>query len=120
MEHVIIAGGVRDDDDGTPVLLDDVEILDWVENSQWKMVSVHLPVPMFALQLTASNDHLFVVGYCNAKHLDNHVYKLPIALITNSAKQLQCGSTRWVKLAKTTHWGSSLVTSLSPLIVFGG
>ena len=43
MEYVIVAGGARGDD--TPVVLDDIEILDWLENSQWKRISIHLPVP---------------------------------------------------------------------------
>ena len=121
MEYVIVAGGARGDN--TPVVLDDIEILDWVENSQWKRVAIHLPVPMFDIQLTVANDHLFVVGYINVNlNFDNHVYKLPVSLITDSANQLQCASTGWVELTQTTHWCSSLVTGLSSesLIVLGG
>ena len=119
MEYVIVAGGARGND--TPVVLDDIEILDWVENSQWKRVAIHLPVPMYDIQLTVSNDHLFVVGYINANlTFDNHVYKLPVSLITNSADQQQCPSTRWIEPTQTTHWYPSLVTGLSSLIVAGG
>ena len=118
IQYVIVAGGIKDD---TAVILDDIEVLDWLENSQWKRVAIHLPVPMCALELTAYDNHLFVVGYTNAGlNYDQHVYKLPVALITNSADQLQCASTGWVELAQTTHWGSSLVTGLSSLIVVGG
>ena len=119
MEYVIVAGGTRAGD--TPILLDDIEILDWLENSQWKKVAIHLPVPMCDLELTVANNHLFVVGYTNAGlNYDNHVYKLPVALITNSADQQQCASTGWVELTQTTHWYPSLVTGLSSLIVVGG
>ena len=101
MECVIVAGGVRGDDNN---LLDDIEILDWVENSQWTRVACHLPVPMYSLQLTTSNDHLFIVGYVTTGFSPRkHVYTLPVALITNSADQLQRASTRWVELAQTTH-----------------
>ena len=122
MEYVIAAGGIRDgNDDDTPVVLDDIEILNWEENLQWKRVSIHLPVPMYALQFTVSNDHLFVVGYNGADwYPDNHAYKLPVALITNPAKQLQYVSTKWIELAQTTHRVSSLASSSSPLIVLGG
>ena len=119
MEYVIVAGGARGDD--TLVVLDDIEILDWLENSQWKRVVIHLPAPMCGFQLTVANDHLFVVGYTNASwEYDKHVYKLPVTLITNPAHQQQCTFTRWVELTQTTHWGSSLVTGLSSLIVVGG
>ena len=118
MEYVIVAGGARGDD--TAVVQDDIEILDWVENSQWKRVSILLPVPMYELQFTIYNDHVFVVGYTNAMNYDKHVYKLPVTLITNSTDQQQCASTRWVELTQITHWGSSLLTGLSSLIVVGG
>ena len=120
MQYVIVAGGMIKGGD-TPVLLDDIDILEWEENAHWKRVAIHLPVPMYELQLTASNDYLFVVGYTNTdKQLDKHVYKLPIALITNSIDQQQCASTGWVELTQTTHWYPSLVTGLSSIMVFGG
>ena len=64
IQYVIVAGGIRDD---TAVILDDIEILDWVENSHWKRVAIVLPVPMCELRLTVSNDRLFIVGYTNVK-----------------------------------------------------
>ena len=115
LEYVIVAGGRGDD-----AILDDIEILDWIENSEWKKVSIHLPVPMCALQLTISDDNVFIVGYVNAKMNHNrHVYELPVTVITNSADQ-QCASTRWVEVGETIHWRSSVVTGLSPLTVVGG
>ena len=76
---------------------------------------------MFELQLTVSNDHLFVVGYSNVNKVYNKcVYKLPVTLITDSTDQQQCASTRWVELTQTTHWYPSLVTGLSSIMVFSG
>ena len=116
VEYAIVAGGARGDD--TPVVLDDIEILDWVENSQWKRVSMHLPVPMCNLKFTIVNDHVFVVGYVNADgYFDNHVYKLQVALITDPAEHT---STSWEELVPTVGWNSSLVTGLFQLIVIGG
>ena len=92
-----------------------------MESSQWKRIATHLPVPMYELQLTICNDHLFVVGYINANlNVDKRVYKLPVTLITDSADQEQRASTRWVELTQTTHRFPSLVTGLSSLIVVGG
>ena len=45
MENVIVAGGAKGDD--TPVVPDDIEILDWMENSQWKRVAIVLPVRLY-------------------------------------------------------------------------
>ena len=105
---------------GAPVELDDIEILDWVENAQWRKISIHLPVHMYDPQLAVSNDKVFVVGYIDAKmSSNNRVYELPVAVITNSTEQ-QCTSTRWVELGKTTHHSSSPITGLSSLMVVGG
>ena len=89
LEYVIVAGGVKGESaPGILDLSDDIEILDWVENSQWRKVSIHLPMPMFAPQLTVSNDKVFVAGYHDATMCSNkHAYELPVAIITNSAYQ---------------------------------
>ena len=119
MKYVIVAGGAKGDN--TLVILCDIEILDWLENYQWKRIPIHLPVPMCALQLTVSNNHLFVVGYANVNlNYDSHVYKLSVTLITNSTDQKQCAFTGWVELTQTSHWYPSLVTSLSSILVVGG
>ena len=119
-KYVIVAGGVKGDD--ISVVLNDIEILDWVENSQWKKISTHLPVPMYNLLLTVSNGCLFVVGYDSTDivHPDKHVYEFTVGEITNSAEQQQGISTRWVKLCQTTHKRSTLVTGLPSLIMAGG
>ena len=119
-KYVIVAGGGKGDDGDAPVVLDDIEILDWVENSQWKRASILLPVPMYSLQLTVCNDRIFVVGYSNADmYYDRHVYELPVTVIINSVDQ-QCASTRWVGLGETTYWCSCLINGLFPLTVVGG
>ena len=119
MEYVIVAGGIKDED--VSVLLNDIEILDWIENIQWKNISIHLPAPMFNLQLTISNDAVFIVGYTDVNfYFNKYVYELPVAVIMNSGEQ-QYASTRWVERDETTHWYTSLVTGLSSsVIVVGG
>ena len=42
---------------------DDIEVLDWMENSHWKKVFIKLLVPMHAFTPIISNDHLFIAGY---------------------------------------------------------
>ena len=115
MEYVIVAGGEIHDD-----VSNDIEILDWVENSQWKRISVRLPMPMYALQLTIFSDDLIIVGYANAG-FDRHVYNVPVSyLIATSSGLPQFAFTKWVKLTKTIHKGSYLVRGLFPLTVVGG
>ena len=68
LEHAIVAGGGRPtaEGDGTPVVQDDIEVLNWIENSHWRKVSIKLPVPMCAFTPTISDDQLLIVGYYGA------------------------------------------------------
>ena len=50
LEHVIVAGGGLDYSTCT-LTQDDIEVLNWIENSHWRKVSIKLPEPMFALYL---------------------------------------------------------------------
>ena len=125
LEHVIVAGGGRltAEDDDTPVVQDDIEILNWIENSHWRKVSIKLPVPMFAFIPTISDDHMLIVGYCGVDMLSySGAYKIPVANIIASIDQSHNGDTptKWTKLTATDHVYTALVPSSSPPVVVGG
>ena len=122
LEHVIVAGGARQkaEDDDTPVVQDDIEVLNWIENSHWRKVSIKLPVPMYGFMPTISDDHLLIVGYFGADKLYyNSAYKIPVANITTSIEQ-QHNSNKWTALTTANHWDTALVPSSSPPVVVGG
>ena len=125
LEHVIVAGGGRPtaEDDDTPVIQDDIEVLNWIENSHWRKVSIKLPVPMYAFTSTISDDHLIIVGYDGADMLlHNGAYKIPVANITSSIDQQHNSDTptKWTELIATDQYYASLVLSSSPPVVVGG
>ena len=125
LEHVIVAGGIRptDEDNDTPVVQDDIEIFNWIENSHWRKVSIKLPVPMFAFIPTISDNHLLIVGYSNRNMKGNTgAYKLPVAYITASIEQEHKidTPTEWTKLTKADHWCTYVIPSSSPPVVVGG
>ena len=125
LEHVIVAGGGRStaEDGDTSVVQDDIEVLNWIENSHWRKVSIKLPVPMYAFTPTISDDHLLIVGYNSATmRSDNSTYKIPVADITASIDQQHNSDThtKWTKLTITDHWRTALVPSSSPPVVVGG
>ena len=125
LEHVIVAGGGRPKgkDDDTPVIQDDIEVLNWVENSHWRKVSIKLPVPMYAFTPIVSDDHLFIVGYGDADLYEwNSAYKIPVANIIASIGQNYIGDTpyKWIELTAADHWHTALVPSLCPPVVVGG
>ena len=120
LEHVIVAGGGRpkDKDDDTSVIQDDIEVLNWVENSHWKKVSIKLPVPMYAFAPIVSDDHLLVVGYNSADMKTyNGAYKIPAATITASCDQQHNShtSTKWTELTVADRWYTALIPAHSHL-----
>ena len=130
LEHVIVAGGGRptaeDDDDGIPVALDNIEVLNWIENSRWREVSIKLPVPMWGFIPTIFDDHLLIVGYTGVDMKGyNNAYKIPIATITASNdQQYTCSklfkSTKWTQLTAADHLYTALVPNSSPPVIIGG
>ena len=122
LEHVIVAGGVKSVND-TPVVQDDIEILNWMKNSCWQKVSIKLPVPMAQFTPIISDDHLLIVGYvsANIRRIAN-AYKMPVDDITRSGDQQNTShtSTKWITMTNDTHWYTALVPSSSPPVVVGG
>ena len=125
LEHVIVAGGARPtaEDDDTPVVQDDIEVLNWIENSHWRKVSIKLPLPMFGFRFTISDDHMLIVGYGGADTRSyKGAYRIPVTNITASIDQQHNSDTptKWTELTTADHWCTALVTSSSPPVVVGG
>ena len=123
LQHVIVAGGVRStaEDDDTRVVQDDIEVLNWIENSHWRKVSIKLPVPMYSYTPTISDGDLIIVGYYGADmNSYNGAYKTSVANITTPNDQQLNSANKWTKLTATDHWCIALVPSLSLIVVVGG
>ena len=122
LHHVIVAGGLISTNKPQKVL-DDIEILDCIENSHWRMVCVKLPIPMWDLTTTTSGDHLLIVNYCDVDLLIcSDVYKIPVVNITGSVDQQRNSNApvKWTKLTSTDNWKPALVSGSSPPVIVGG
>jgi len=120
LEHVIVAGGGKFAN-YTPVVQDDIEVLNWMKNSHWQ--KVNLPVPMADVTPIITDDRLLIVGYgtANLRRATN-AYKIPVDDITRSGDQQQTSdtSTKWITMTNDTHRATTLVPSLSLPVVVGG
>jgi len=119
LEHVIVAGGVLDD----TTVQDDIEVLNWIENSHWRKVSINLPEQMYGITSIVADDHYVIVGYYGANIKPNKsTYTIPVDDITRSGDQQQTSATptKWVTMTQATHWYAALVPSSSPPVVVGG
>ena len=125
LEHVIVAGGGRPKakDDDTPVMQEDIEVLNWTENSHWRKVSIKLPKPMFGFTPIVYDDYLLIVSYYGADMRSyNGVHKIPVANIAASGDQQHKSDTptKWTELTIVDHWCTTLLPSSSPPVVVGG
>ena len=124
LEHVIVAGGRAGDD--TAVAQDDIEVLNWMENSRWKKVSINLPVPMWSFTPIIADDYLLIVGYSAGSAMKRYTgsYKIPIADITDDQQKNSSKSNKkkikWTTITSATHWSTALVPNSFPPMVVGG
>ena len=102
LEYVVVAGGGLDDN----IDHDDIEFLNWIENSHWRKVSIKLPVPMYGFIPTISDDHLIIVGHYGAGMMYyKSAYKIPVANITVSIDQQHNSDTptKWTELTTADY-----------------
>ena len=118
-EYVIVAGGTSGED--IKQVQDDIELLNWPENTGWRRVSITLPVPMYDISLTISDGHLIIVNYFSIDlRCYSTVHATPITDVTTSQYVNGIKSKDWVQLTTASHWAVALVPNSSPLTVLGG
>jgi len=127
-EHVIVAGGLCDENEENEedFVLDDIEILNWIENSHWRKVSACLPRPMWAFTPIIANGYLYIVGFYNSDRVfSKKVYNIMINDITESFySETKSNATdpacKWSKLT-STQWKNTAVVSIAcQPMTFGG
>ena len=117
-DHVIVMGGKSSPDTD----LDSIEVMNYHQQLQWKEVSLHLPVPMFAIKPTISGDYITIVGY-SSDYRYNTVYQTTTQEIISSLDQpLSTGAVtrQWQKLSSATHWNTATVPYSNPPVIIGG
>ena len=74
-DHVIVMGGKSSQD----TVLDSIEVMNYHQQLQWKEISVHLPVPMWAIKPTISGGDITIVGYIQGgTGYTTHYYQIPV------------------------------------------
>ena len=118
-DHVIVIGGKSSPD----TTLDSIEVMNYHDQLQWKEVSLHLPVPMYAIKPTISGDYITIVGYSHAGGRSSAYYQISTQEIISSLDQpLSTGAVtrQWQKLSVATHWDTATVPYSNPPVIIGG
>ena len=118
-DHVIVMGGGSSPDTD----LDSIEVMNYHQQLQWREVSLHLQVPMYAINPTISGDYITIVGYANDEGRDKGYYQISTEEIISSLDQpLSTGAVtrQWQKLSSATHWDTATVPYSNPPVIIGG
>ena len=116
-DHVIVMGGGSSEDTD----LDSIEVINYKHQLQWKEVSVHLPVPMFAIRPTISGDYITIVGY-DSDFTYKTTYQITTEEIISSLDQpLSTGAVtrQWKMMSSTTNWNTATVPYSNPTVIIG-
>ena len=118
LEYVIVLGGGVEDDEITA--LDTIEILNYVENLQWKEVSLCLPSPMQHIRPTIVDDQLYIMNYTFTRPM-REAYTIPVTSILQSFNRNNVkDSTHFTKLVAPVTFGAAVLTDFPMPLVFGG
>ena len=118
-DYVIVMGGMSSQE----VIHDSIEIMNYRHNLQWNEISIHLPVPMWAIKPTVSGDTLVIIGYSTADGRSNGCYQISTEEIISSLDQpvsSDAGYVQWKELSPSLHWNNALVPYSNPPVVIGG
>ena len=108
-DYVIVMGGGYDlhRDHNT------IEIMNYIEK-QWKLVPIHLPVPMYNITPTISGKLITIVGYSDyARH--TACYQIPVKHIVSPKDMFS-----WKPLHSTAQYNTAIIPYSDPPVIIGG
>ena len=117
-DYVIVMGGKSSPD----TILDNMEVMNY-HHLQWREVSAHLPVPMYAIKPTISGDNIIIVGYVSPRGCSHKYYQIPSEeLMLSFDQSLSPGAVpvQWKKLSAATHYETTTIPYSNPPVIIGG
>ena len=117
-DYVIVMGGKSSPD----TILDNMEVMNY-HYLQWREVSAHLPVSMWAIRPTISGDNINIVGYEQAGNCYNRCYQIPTEeLILSFDQSLSPGvvPVQSKELSAATHYNTTTIPYSNPPVIIGG
>ena len=116
--HVIVMGGGSSPDTD----IDSIEVMNYHQQLQWKEVSVHLPVSMFAIKSTISGDYITIVGYSDNEGRNKGYYQISTKEISSLDQPPSTGAVtgQWKELSPATHYNTVTVPYSNPPVIIGG
>ena len=119
--YTIVAGGYGEDGPA----LDTIEVFNW-SNTQWTILSTHLPQPMSNINATTCNQSFIIAGYTGADYYANNgTFIISMDSLVGADQQSLTSSTReddnkWNELCRTPYFYTAIAPNTSPPVIIGG
>ena len=123
--HVVVAGGIAEDGQ---TLLSSIDVLN-ITTLQWSTPdNLTLPRPMYTMQFTISNAHLYVASAAitydaatNTGTTIKTVWQLPVTALENAlTTEGDSTSHHWAEIAPTPYYSSALLQDTAHVVAVGG
>jgi len=119
-DHVIVMGGKSSPD----IILDSIEVMNYHQQQmQWSEVSVHLPVPMWNIKPTTSEEYITIVGYGGDRGRSKRCYKITAEEVMSSLSQslsVDAVSSQWKEMSAASYWNTVTLPYSNPPLIIGG
>ena len=117
--YVMVMGGWNSPN----IIYDNIEVMNYNRELEWKVISVHLPVPMWAFKPTMSGNNITIVGYDGDRGRYTTHYQISVQEIITSFDQppsADANSNEWKELSYPLHYNTTTIPYSDPPVIVGG
>ena len=122
--YLIVAGGRAEDNQ---TILGTIDVMNTTTRQWYTPANLHLPRPMFTMQITVSATHICVASACitydattKTGTTSNSVWELPVSTLSKVLVGEDSGPHQWTKIAPTPHYKSALLQDTAHPLAVGG
>ena len=110
---IVIAMGGKSDPN---TIHDSIEVMNFRYHPQWKEVSVHLPVPMWNIKPTLSEEKVIIIGFSHTTARSDGSYEISVASLLGHPLSTK----EWTELHPPLSHNTATVPYSNPPILVGG
>ncbi len=122
--YLMVAGGQAEDDQ---TLLCSIDVMDTTTRQWYSPANLHIPRPMYDMQITVSATHICVASASIAYDAttktattSNSVWELPVSTLSKVLVGEDSGPHQWTEIAPTPHYCSALLQDTAHPLAVGG
>ena len=120
--YLMVAGGRAEDNQ---TILCSIDAMDTTTRQWYTPANLHLPRPMFTMQITVSATHICVasasIAYdATTETTSKRAWQLPVSTLSKVLVGEDSGPHQWTEIAPTPHYRSALLQDTAHPLAVGG